>query len=182
MRPRVVDAQRALLVCAEDEARAELLVEVAECEFGVLHLALDVIKRHTPAFEVLFKAWERMVEIFETHTSVYILGEGVNLGVGVVEHLFFIMLCTNLVVFLRNEEVGLQATRNLYVVVLSNLYCLCARCGCRQSEGSESERKLFVHINVVRVVGESDNCELVNMSTYQHVNSFTCLQACVLPR
>jgi len=141
-----------------DEARAELLVEVTECEFGVLHLALDVIKRHTPAFEVLVKAWERMVEIFKTHTGVYVLREGVNLSVGVVQHLVVVGSRTNLVVFLRNEEVGLQATRNLYVVVFCYLYGLCARCGCRQTEGSESERKLLVHINVVRVVGGSDNC------------------------
>ena len=52
----VVDAERALFVCAEDEAGAELLVERACRQLHLAQLALHPKVRHAPALEVFLEA------------------------------------------------------------------------------------------------------------------------------
>ena len=81
---RVVDAQRTLLVGAQDESRAKLLVERADGELGPVQLTFHVVVGYAPSLEVVLEARQRVLQIFHADASleVLVLQHQVDVGVG----------------------------------------------------------------------------------------------------
>ena len=116
---RVVDAQRALLVGAQDETRTELLVEVTGSDLHVFHRAtLHVEVGHAPALEVLLEAGQRVLQKLEARAGIHILALQGCLDVGVGERPVVGVLGADGIVVLRNEDVALYATRQRYLVLI----------------------------------------------------------------
>ena len=116
---RVVDTQRALLIGAQDESRAKLLVEITCRNLHVLHrTALHIEVGHTPSFEVLLEAGQRVFQKLEACTSIDILALQGHLSIGVRECPVVGGLCANGFVVLWNEDVALYASRHDNLLVL----------------------------------------------------------------
>ena len=110
---RIVDAQRAFFVGAENETRTELLVEMAGGQFQILcRTTFHVEIRHTPAFEIFFKARQRMFQKLETRSGIDVFALQSRLDIGVRQCPVVGFLRADGLVVLRNENVALNAARH----------------------------------------------------------------------
>ena len=92
-----------------------------------------------------------MIEIFETCAGIHILRECVHFGVGIGKHLVVVRARTDVVVFLRHEDVALNATCDGDVVVFRELYLLCVDRS-RRHHASEHERESLVHLFLLLLI------------------------------
>ena len=113
----IVYAQTALFVCAENESAAELLVVVAHGDFCTWSLCLYIHVGHTPSLEVGFESLQRMFQIFESCTSVYMLARKVEVKVSVGQDVVACVLRSDLVVVFRHKNVALYASVQSHLVV-----------------------------------------------------------------
>ena len=120
---RVVDAQCALLIGAQDESRAELLVEGSQGELGhvsallaLAHHALQVEVGHAPALEVALEAGQRMLQVLQPGAGLKqaVLQLQVYVGVG---QQVVVLRGTYLLVALRYQYVTLNAAAQCEFVV-----------------------------------------------------------------
>ena len=72
---RVVDAEATLLVGAEYEAAAELVVDIAERKVDIAFwkFQFQVEVRHTPSLEFRFEAGKRVFSEFKSCTGIKVL-------------------------------------------------------------------------------------------------------------
>ena len=118
---RVVDAKTTLFVGTKNETRPKLLIIIAKREFRPFVLAFHIKIRNAPSFEVLLKAWQWMFQKLETGTCIHILTLSIHLGIRVGQCPFIIILGTNLFVFLRNENITLNASAHMDGIIATFL-------------------------------------------------------------
>jgi len=138
---RVVYAKAALLICAEDEARTELLVEVSCGKLKVLVLALDINIRNAPALVIGLKAWQRMVKVFNSCTGVNVLARQIDLAKGVSKGELTVILGANLCISLGYQYVALDATRYLHFACTTVFLRKCRHSGAGKASAKGYESK-----------------------------------------
>ena len=133
----VVNAQRALLIGAEDKAGAKLIVEVTHGQLHVLEFALDPDVGQTPSLEVLVgsggKARHRPLGELKAGTSIHVLTLERSVGVGVCQEVFVVVLGgADAVVLLGSDHhVALHGAVHRYL-------CLCLSAGSETAHEEQS--------------------------------------------
>ena len=136
---RVVDAEAALLVGAQDEAGAELLVEVTGRHLDVLVVAFHEYIRHTPSFDVVLITREGVFQKFESGTGVDVLTVQIEVGISVGQCPVVVFLGTDGLVFLRDEHIALNTSAQRKLPLL----LLCRQRGRQAQKGQQTN--MFSH-------------------------------------
>ena len=105
----IVDAQRAFLVGAEDEARAKLLVEVTEGDGTILPASTGVEVCQSPPLEISLVARQGELVPLQTGTGIDVATLETQVGIGIGQGPFVVLPGTDGLVLLRHEDVRLDA-------------------------------------------------------------------------
>ena len=129
----IVYAERTLFVGAQDKARAELLVEVAEREVEAFVMARHVEIRNTAPLEPFVETGQRVLQTFVAHAGGKVFVEQIKFHVGIRERPV-VFGRANLSVFFGKEHIALNAAveREFLAVVALRI---CAERGKRQEAG-----------------------------------------------
>ena len=111
----IVDAQRALLVGAQDESRAKLLVVVTHCQLDILVVSLDIEMGNTPPLEIGLITWQRVFQELKPCTSIHILAAQVQIDIGIGQHLVLGMLGTDFFIIFRYQDIALDTAAHCHL-------------------------------------------------------------------
>ncbi len=117
---RIIHAEAALFVSAENKAGAELLVERPQGQLRPFVLALDIHIRHAPPFETRLETRQRVFGELETRAGINVPAHNAHVGIGVGLRPIVGVFGADLLVVLGDEDIAhhTAAHRHFLSVVL----------------------------------------------------------------